>query len=407
MSSAGSTMTDVPEDANVLVLGDDDDDELGGEPSDELPPFLWEQISSSIDAVELEEVQGIVGQSLVSSCMDIYAEVRALHEIHREYTAGTDEMVKTNASMPRATASQPAGLVQLELKSLVSQLRQRARASGVAEDALLPTPSSPQRKALESVLRDDLDAANAAPSERMRGVLGGGRPGTADSERVSLREMRLGGGASLSRPSTASLGSRPPTSSGGGSRPMTGLSVPPATSAAEPHAPAGAPGARSPRSSRPPARSGGGGGRPAPRAPRLRGQLLLRWLCRRGAPERRRGERRERRSGLVVSRLRAALEEERQALLAQAEGLRLAIDDEHDYRERVAQPPPSLTSLLELKRSLQDVLSKADSHDAALRAPPPGGERGAASSAGAGAARGSARAELSRHAPLPDVRRES
>ena len=47
-------------------------------------------------------------------------------------------------------------------------------------------------------------------------------------------------------------------------------------------------------------------------------------------------------------------------LLRQAEGLRLAIDDEHDYRGKVAQPPPSLTSLLELKRSLQDVLSKAE-----------------------------------------------
>ena len=56
-------------------------------------------------------------------------------------------------------------------------------------------------------------------------------------------------------------------------------------------------------------------------------------------------------------RLRAALEEEKQALLAQSEALRLSIEDEHDYRGRVAQPP-SLTSLLELKRSLQDILAK-------------------------------------------------
>ena len=61
---------------------------------------------------------------------------------------------------------------------------------------------------------------------------------------------------------------------------------------------------------------------------------------------------------MVVSRLRAALEEEKQALLAQSEALRLSIEDEHDYRGRVAQPPPSLTSLLELKRSLQDILAK-------------------------------------------------
>ena len=50
---------------------------------------------------------------------------------------------------------------------------------------------------------------------------------------------------------------------------------------------------------------------------------------------------------MVVSRLRAALEEERQALLGQAEALRLAIDDEHDYRGRVARPAPSLTSLID------------------------------------------------------------
>lgn len=79
----------------------------------------------------------------------------------------------------------------------------------------------------------------------------------------------------------------------------------------------------------------------------------------RGSSRRREAERSK--SGLVVSRLRAALEEERQALLAQAEALHLAIDDEHDYRGRVEQPPPSLTSLLELKRSLQAVLSQTDS----------------------------------------------
>ena len=70
---------------------------------------------------------------------------------------------------------------------------------------------------------------------------------------------------------------------------------------------------------------------------------------------------------MVVSRLRAALEEERQALLGQAEALRLAIDDEHDHRGRVARPAPSLTSLLELKKALQSVLSATDS-SAALKA---------------------------------------
>ena len=78
-----------------------------------------------------------------------------------------------------------------------------------------------------------------------------------------------------------------------------------------------------------------------------------------GGPSSRASSRASSRSGLVVSRLRAALDEERQALLGQAEALRLAIDDEHDYRGRVAQPPPSLTSLLELKKSLQDVLGRS------------------------------------------------
>lgn len=38
--------------------------------------------------------------------------------------------------------------------------------------------------------------------------------------------------------------------------------------------------------------------------------------------------------------LRSALEEERQALLAQAEQLRLSIYDEHDYRDQAVAPPP-------------------------------------------------------------------
>ena len=96
---------------------------------------------------------------------------------------------------------------------------------------------------------------------------------------------------------------------------------------------------------------------------------------------------------MVVSRLRAALEEERQALLAQSEALRLSIDDEHDYRGRVEQPPPSLTSLLELKRSLQDILSKTEQTTTALGK---GGEVAAA-----GVAR--ARSGLSQYAPLPTV----
>lgn len=382
-------------------------------------PFLWEQISASVDPVELDEVQRVVGSDLVSSLTDIYSEVRALQEIQREYSAGTDELVRKCSSMPRSTGSQPAGLVQLELKSLVAQLRKRAAANGVDEDALLPMPSSPQRKALESVLRDTDGAsgAGAGASERSRTAYLGARPGTADSERLSLREMRLG-----SRPSTASHGSnaccsRPVTSSSG-SRPVTaatGMGAAAADgggsssfacggAAAMVGTAAGAPAPpRSPngRGSRPGSSRSGRPGSARPPSSSGRPGSAASCCSSTGSAEvgddeggRRRRRDRPSRSGLVVSHLQAALEEEKQALLAQSEALRLSIDDEHDYRGRVAQPPPSLTSLLELKRSLQDVLSKTDhvaSH-ASLRE---------ASSSMGSSARG--RSGLSQYAPLPEV----
>ena len=85
--------------------------------------------------------------------------------------------------------------MQLELKSLVAQLRKRAAANGVDAEALLPVPSSPQRKALESVLRETEGGGGAAadplPAERSRTGYLGARPGTADSERLSLRDGDL------------------------------------------------------------------------------------------------------------------------------------------------------------------------------------------------------------------------
>ena len=39
---------------------------------------LWEQIASSLDEVELHEVRRVVGEVLVQSLEDVYAEVRAL-----------------------------------------------------------------------------------------------------------------------------------------------------------------------------------------------------------------------------------------------------------------------------------------------------------------------------------------
>ena len=326
--------------------------------------FLWEQISSSIDKLELDEVQRVVGVSLVSECENIYAEVRALREIHNEYSAGTDELMRSCAGLPRATSSAPAGLVQLELKSLVAQLRKRAADTGMPEEALLPTPASPHRRALESVLRDEGDTAIAAPERTQAG-----RPGTAESHRLSLREMRLGS----SRPSTAATSSQDSaTMYGSSSRPLTGSgasSSRPATGGVSRSPRAGrglssAAGSRSTAEMRPAsAASSVGSVGSMGSASGFDGTVAGGGGCDGGdgggGPSSRASSRASSRSGLVVSRLRAALDEERQALLGQAEALRLAIDDEHDYRGRVAQPPPSLTSLLELKKSLQDVLGRS------------------------------------------------
>ena len=49
-----------------------------------------------------------------------------------------------------------------------------------------------------------------------------------------------------------------------------------------------------------------------------------------------------------------------------AEALRLSIDDEHEYRERITKPAPGIESLLELKRVLQETLTQADRTATAL-----------------------------------------
>ena len=64
---------------------------------EEEPPaeqsFLWEQIASSLDEVELHEVRRVVGEVLVQSLEDVYAEVRALADILDEYSAATNDLV--------------------------------------------------------------------------------------------------------------------------------------------------------------------------------------------------------------------------------------------------------------------------------------------------------------------------
>ena len=68
--------------AEVLSLEDGQEEppvaliEVDGEPAEQ--SFLWEQIASSLDEVELHEVRRVVGEVLVQSLEDVYSEVRAL-----------------------------------------------------------------------------------------------------------------------------------------------------------------------------------------------------------------------------------------------------------------------------------------------------------------------------------------
>lgn len=307
----------------------------GMEPSS----FLWEQISTSLDPVELHEVERVVGTSLVRESQDMYAEVRALHEILAEYSAGTDDLVRARAKERSMLNGTGTCLLELELQQLIMQLRSRAAAAGVPETALLPSAQSPQRKTLEAIMRE------AEEPKWQAGV-----------ERLSIRDMRPG---SCSRPGTAS--SRP-----GSSRPGTGSTRSRSYNESRPgtgsaagrsrhqalgsglRSPEGSEiglgeGALSQKGSRPPSAGSHG-------SASTTGSF---------AAEAMEGGRRNR-GGVVISQLRAALEEERMVLLAQAEGLRLSIDDEHEYRERTVVPSPSLNQLQELKRTLHANLGKAE-----------------------------------------------
>lgn len=126
------------------------DDGEGCGPADQ--PFLWEQISASLDPVELHEVQRVVGASLVQSVEDVYAEVRALGEILADYAGETDELIKSSTSVPRSLGSQPAGLVQLELTSLGGAGGGGGNGEGVA-NATVPAAMSASYSALRVVVR--------------------------------------------------------------------------------------------------------------------------------------------------------------------------------------------------------------------------------------------------------------
>ena len=69
-------------------------------------PYLWEQITASIDPAELGDVRRVVGGRLVSACEDMYAEVRALQEILSEFEQSTDELLE-EARAPFCESTQP------------------------------------------------------------------------------------------------------------------------------------------------------------------------------------------------------------------------------------------------------------------------------------------------------------
>jgi len=321
--------------------------------------FLWEQISASVEPVELHEVRRVVGEERVQACEDMYAEVRALQDILSEFSAVTDEMLAQSSSQAQLVRASGAGLVALEVKALVSHLLSaRPGALSSSADTLLPKIGRAQQRALQSILGE----ADVLPR----------RPRTAQPtvSRSSLREMRglagrqqgfdrlTLGEAEPRRPATttgvehsrtradeefSSAGIkciRPLTPNSGGSRPST----------ARP--PTGSTGATGNTTSRPPTASSATSADSALTAETLNN-----------------GDR----GSAVIVALRAALEEERLTLLAQTEQLHLSLEDEVEFRERSVVPPPSLTELQALKKALNESIAQQEHarNSPALRAPTP------------------------------------
>ena len=161
---------------------------------EEEPPaeqsFLWEQIASSLDEVELHEVRRVVGEVLVQSLEDVYAEVRALADILDEYSAATNDLVSRADEQRQVLGSPAGGLLQQELRHLVRHLGSISAARGAPADALLPPMDTKQRRSLDALLRADGEHS---------------RPRTASSvgSRESVRHLRRVGHASEGRPRLA------------------------------------------------------------------------------------------------------------------------------------------------------------------------------------------------------------
>ena len=164
------------------------------EVEEEEPPaeqsFLWEQIASSLDEVELHEVRRVVGEVLVQSLEDVYSEVRALVDILDEYSAVTNDLVSRADEQRQVLGSPAGGLLQQELRHLVRHLGSISAAHGAPADALLPPVHSKQRQSLDVLLRAEGELS---------------RPRTASSveSRESVRHLRCVGHASEGRPCLA------------------------------------------------------------------------------------------------------------------------------------------------------------------------------------------------------------
>ena len=355
--------------------------------------LLWEQVESSVeDDVVLLRIHRGVGFTLVDSCKQVYDEYRALQSIHEEYATGTESLVTRR--MPMATSSTPARLVLLEVEGLVALLRQRAADAGASDDALLPvdalqidailgnSSNSPERTRSSLLISEapgtSPDPVSTPPLRRSFPI--------APPERLSLRKLSQ---LSSSSKSSATAPSSPSTSAS--SCCVSPREPPP--SPRGPHAPLHTVARSRPPSARLCLSSNASNDMSSPKAfgdsrPSTSGTSHAFGDSRpaSGKPHASRGT-------LVLSRLRSALEEEKDALLAHIAALRLAIDDEHDYRERVVtQPTPSLPSLIELKRILQKALSQTEAM-AALNPAVTAGTRAGL------------RGELSRHGPpLPPSR---
>ena len=400
--------------AEVLSLEDGQEEppvaliEVDGEPAEQ--SFLWEQIASSLDEVELHEVRRVVGEVLVQSLEDVYSEVRALVDILDEYSAVTNDLVSRAVEQRQVLGSPAGGLLQQELRHLVRHLGSISAAHGAPADALLPPVHSKQRQSLDVLLRAEGElsrprtassvesresvrhlrcvghasegrpclAGNAAargtlpacqkawgagppplphlPPPRLRASRGAPKsPRLAQCDPPNSTPSSNGRSVGCSRPGTASrpsTASRPGTgvsggggggggSGGGGggfsSRPQTSGSAGSSQGRPQTNDSVGRPTTGASTGSTSNAESGGGGD----------GGVVAEAVA--GG-----------RGGAVIAQLRAALEEERRALLVQAEQLRLSLDDECDYREESAVPPPSVPEMTQLKLALQDSLARAE-----------------------------------------------